>query len=130
MFGRDLQAADTLATDTMLMSFSSGTTGYPKMITHDFTYPLGHISTGVFWHRVEDGGLHFTISDTGWLKSSLGKMYGQWFGESAIFTYDFERFDGVDILEKLDKYKVTTFVPRRCIVLCFKTILVNMIFKS
>ncbi len=101
--------ADTLATDTMLMSFSSGTTGYPKMITHDFTYPLGHISTGVFWHRVEDGGLHFTISDTGWLKSLWGKMYGQWFGESAIFTYDFERFDGVDILEKLDKYKVTTF---------------------
>ncbi|NLL34756.1 MAG: AMP-binding protein [Clostridiales bacterium] len=101
--------ADTLATDTMLMSFSSGTTGYPKMITHDFTYPLGHISTGVFWHRVEDGGLHFTISDTGWLKSLWGKMYGQWFGESAIFTYDFERFDGVDILGKLDKYKVTTF---------------------
>jgi len=100
---------DTTATDTMLMSFSSGTTGYPKMITHDFTYPLGHIMTGVFWHRVEDGGLHFTISDTGWLKSLWGKMYGQWFGESAVFTYDFDKFDGADILSKLEQYKVTTF---------------------
>ena len=100
---------DTKATDTMLMSFSSGTTGYPKMITHDFTYPLGHIMTGVFWHRVEDGGLHFTISDTGWLKSLWGKMYGQWFGESAVFTYDFDRFDGADILSKIEKYWITTF---------------------
>jgi acetyl-CoA synthetase len=99
----------TMATDTMLMSFSSGTTGYPKMILHDFTYPLGHIMTGVFWHRVVDGGLHFTISDTGWLKSLWGKMYGQWLGESAVFTYDFEKFDPTDILSKLDKYKITTF---------------------
>ncbi|MDR1117634.1 MAG: AMP-binding protein [Oscillospiraceae bacterium] len=97
-----------ISTDTMLMSFSSGTTGYPKMITHDFTYPLGHIMTGVFWHRVEEGGLHFTISDTGWLKSLWGKMYGQWFGESAIFTYDFDRFDAKDILEKMEKYEVNT----------------------
>ena len=95
--------------DIMLMSFSSGTTGYPKMVSHDFTYPLGHLMTGVFWHRVEDGGLHFTISDTGWLKSLWGKMYGQWLGESAIFTYDFEKFSGKDILEKLKKYDVTTF---------------------
>jgi acetyl-CoA synthetase len=100
---------NTKATDTMLMSFSSGTTGYPKMITHDFTYPLGHLMTGVFWHRVEDGGLHFTISDTGWLKSLWGKMYGQWMGETAIFTYDFDRFDGADILSKLEKYRITTF---------------------
>jgi acetyl-CoA synthetase len=78
------------------------------MVSHDFTYPLGHILTGVFWHRVEDGGLHFTISDTGWLKSLWGKMYGQWFGESAVFTYDFEKFNGADILSKLDRYKVTT----------------------
>ena len=97
------------STDTMLMSFSSGTTGYPKMVIHDFTYPLGHIMTGVFWHRVVDGGLHFTISDTGWLKSLWGKMYGQWFGESAVLTYDFDKFDGADILSKLEKYKVTTF---------------------
>lgn len=97
------------AKDLMLMAFSSGTTGYPKMIMHDFTYPLGHIVTGVFWHRVEDGGLHFTISDTGWLKSLWGKFYGQWFGESAVLVYDFNKFDGADILSVLEKYKVTTF---------------------
>ncbi len=101
--------ADTMADDTMLMAFSSGTSGYPKIITHNFKYPLGHIMTGVFWHRVVDGGLHFTISDTGWLKSLWGKLYGQWFGESAVFVYDFEKFDGADILEKIEKYKITTF---------------------
>lgn len=99
----------TKANDIMMLSFTSGTNGYPKMIMHDFKYPLGHIMTGVFWHRVVDGGLHFTISDTGWLKSLWGKLYGQWFGESAILVYDFEKFDGADILSKLEKYKVTTF---------------------
>ncbi|MCL2057416.1 MAG: AMP-binding protein [Oscillospiraceae bacterium] len=96
-------------TDMMLMAFSSGTTGYPKMVWHDFTYPLGHIMTGCFWHRCEDGGLHFTISDTGWLKSLWGKMYSQWLSGSAVFTYDFDRFSAPDILEKMEKYKVTTF---------------------
>ncbi len=99
----------TTADDTMLMAFSSGTTGYPKIITHNFKYPLGHIMTGVFWHRVVDGGLHFTISDTGWLKSLWGKIYGQWFGESAVLVYDFDKFDGADILGVLQDYKVTTF---------------------
>ncbi len=99
----------TTCEDTSLMSFTSGTSGYPKIVTHDFRYPLGHIMTGVFWHRVVDGGLHFTISDTGWLKSLWGKMYGQWFGESAILVYDFDKFDGADILSKIEKYKVTTF---------------------
>ncbi|NLL52526.1 MAG: AMP-binding protein [Peptococcaceae bacterium] len=99
----------TKATDIMIMAFSSGTTGYPKMVSHDFTYPFGHLMTGVFWHRVEPGGLHFTISDTGWLKSLWGKLYGQWLGESAVFTYDFDTFSGADILEKLEKYKITTF---------------------
>ena len=98
-----------MADDVMLMSFSSGTSGYPKIISHNFKYPLGHIMTGVFWHRVVDGGLHFTISDTGWLKSLWGKIYGQWFGESAVFVYDFEKFDGADILSKMEKYKITTF---------------------
>lgn len=97
------------ADDMMLMAFSSGTSGYPKIITHNFKYPLGHIMTGVFWHRVVDGGLHLTISDTGWLKSLWGKLYGQWFGESAVLVYDFEKFDAADILGKLEKYKVTTF---------------------
>ncbi len=97
------------ANDIMLMAFTSGTTGYPKMIKHDFTYPLGHIGTGIFWHRVIDGGLHFTISDTGWLKSLWGKFYGQWFGESAVLVYDFDKFNGEQILKILEKYKVTTF---------------------
>ena len=99
----------TKVTDPMIMSFSSGTTGYPKMVLHDFSYPLGHLLTGVFWHRVEDGGLHFTISDTGWLKSLWGKMYGQWLGETAVFTYDFEKFHAGDILQKIADYHVTTF---------------------
>ena len=99
----------TKADAMMLMMFSSGTSGYPKIITHDFKYPLGHIITGVFWHRVIDGGMHFTISDTGWGKSLWGKLYGQWFGESAVFVYDFDKFDGADILEKMEKYEITTF---------------------
>lgn len=106
---RPTGADDTTVDDTMLMAFSSGTTGYPKIITHNFKYPLGHIMTGVFWHRVVDGGIHFTISDTGWLKSLWGKIYGQWFGESAVFVYDFDKFDGADILSKMEKYKITTF---------------------
>ncbi len=109
VFERPTGEMATTVNDTMLMSFSSGTSGYPKIITHDFKYPLGHIMTGVFWHRVVDGGLHFTISDTGWLKSLWGKLYGQWFGESAVLVYDFQKFSGADILEKLEKYEVTTF---------------------
>jgi len=103
--GKDATKAD----DMMLMAFSSGTTGYPKIITHNFKYPLGHIMTGVFWHRVVDGGLHFTISDTGWLKSLWGKFYGQWFGESAVLVYDFDRFDPVSVLKVMEKHRVTTF---------------------
>ncbi len=95
--------------EMMLMAFSSGTTGYPKMVWHDYTYPLGHILTGCFWHRCEEGGLHLTISDTGWLKSLWGKMYSQWLAGSAVFTYDFVKFDAKDILEKIAKYRVTTF---------------------
>ena len=91
--------AATTVKDTMIINFSSGTTGYP----------LGHIMTGVFWHHVVDGGVHFTVSDTGWAKSLWGKYYGQWMGESVIMVYDFDKFDGADILSKLEKYKVTTF---------------------
>jgi len=101
--------ADTRVTDPLIMAFSSGTTGYPKMVLHDHSYPLAHLMTGVFWHRVEEGGLHFTISDTGWLKSLWGKMYGQWLGESAVFTYDFEKFRADDMLDKIARYRVTTF---------------------
>ncbi len=95
--------------DIQMIAFSSGTTGYPKIITHDFTYPLGHIMTGVFWHRVVDGGLHFTVSDSGWMKCMWGKFYGQWFGETALFVYDFEKFDGKKILEMIERFKITTF---------------------
>ncbi len=102
-------ARNNLKSDMMLMAFSSGTTGYPKMVWHDYTYPLGHIITGCFWHRCEPGGLHFTISDTGWLKSLWGKMYSQWLAGSAIFAYDFDKFSAPDILEKIEKYKITTF---------------------
>ncbi len=101
--------AATTVDDTMIINFSSGTTGYPKIIAHDFKYPLGHIMTGVFWHHVVDGGVHFTVSDTGWAKSLWGKYYGQWMGESVIMVYDFDKFDGADILSKLEKYRVTTF---------------------
>ena len=100
---------NNIKSDRMLMAFSSGTTGYPKMVWHDYTYPLGHVMTGCFWHRCQEGGLHFTISDTGWLKSLWGKMYSQWMAGSAVFTYDFDQFSAPDILEKIAKYKITTF---------------------
>jgi len=106
---RPTGAEGTVATDPMLMCFSSGTTGYPKMVLHDHTLPLGHLFTGVFWHRVEDGKLHFTISDTGWMKCMWGKFYGQWFGEATLFIYDFDKFNGADILKKICDYKITTF---------------------
>ncbi|MDR1696049.1 MAG: AMP-binding protein [Endomicrobium sp.] len=102
-------ARNNVKSDMMLMAFSSGTTGYPKMVWHDYTYPLGHIMTGCFWHRCEPGGLHLTISDTGWLKSLWGKMYSQWLAGSAVFAYDFDKFSAPDILEKIEKYKITTF---------------------
>ena len=115
-FDREMEAAgetpvarNNVKTDMMLMAFSSGTTGYPKMVWHDYTYPLGHIMTGCFWHRCEEDGLHFTISDTGWLKSLWGKMYSQWLAGSAVFTYDFDKFSAPDILEKIAKYKITSF---------------------
>lgn len=97
------------ASDPMLIYFTSGTTGYPKMAMHDFLYPLGHILTARFWHTNSPDGLHFTISDTGWAKAGWGKIYGQWLSECAIFVYDFERFNAKEILEKLQSYKITTF---------------------
>ena len=93
----------------MLMYFTSGTTGYPKMVLHDFCYPLGHIPTARYWHRVQQEGLHFSISDTGWGKAAWGKIYGQWLCEAPVFTYDFDRFHAQDILQKIQQYRVTTF---------------------
>ena len=95
--------------DAMLMFFSSGTTGYPKIATHSYKYPLGHYITAKYWHGVSDNGLHFTISDTGWGKALWGKLYGQWLCEGAVFTYDFDRFHAADILPMFAKYQITTF---------------------
>lgn len=95
--------------DPMLIYFTSGTTGYPKMAMQDFLYPLGHIATAKLWHGTQDGGLHFTISDTGWAKSAWGKIYGQWLTGSAVMVYDFERFNAREILDILQKYDICTF---------------------
>ena len=104
------RTADTAAgNDIMLMFFTSGTTGYPKIAQHTFTYPLGHYVTAKYWHGVQDDGLHFTISDTGWGKALWGKLYGQWMAEGAVFTYDFDRFDASVILPMFAKYHITTF---------------------
>ena len=95
--------------DTMLMYFTSGTSGYPKIATHNYKYPLGHFHTAKYWHNVDPDGLHFTISDTGWAKAMWGKLYGQWLCEAATFVYDFDRFDAAEILPMFAKYQITTF---------------------
>ncbi len=95
--------------DLMLMFFTSGTSGYPKIAAHSYKYPLGHFHTAKYWHNVDPDGLHFTISDTGWAKSMWGKFYGQWLCEAATFVYDFDRFDASDILPMFAKYGITTF---------------------
>ena len=95
--------------DPMLMLFTSGTTGYPKMAMHSYKYALGHYVTARYWHLCERNGLHFTISETGWGKALWGKLYGQWLCEGAVFTYDFDRFDAADILPMFAKYNITTF---------------------
>ena len=94
--------------DTMLMYFTSGTTGEPKMVAHDFTYPLGHITTGSFWHNLHEGSLHLTIADTGWGKAVWGKLYGQMIAGANIFVYDHEKFTPADILEKIQDCKFTS----------------------
>ncbi|MCR5566250.1 MAG: AMP-binding protein [Clostridiales bacterium] len=95
--------------DLMLMYFTSGTTGYPKIAAHSYKHPLGHLHTAKYWHCVNPNGLHLTISDTGWAKAGWGKIYGQWLCEAAIFVYDFDRFDAADILPLFAKYNITTF---------------------
>ncbi len=95
--------------DPMLMFFTSGTSGYPKIAAHNYKYPLGHFITAKYWHQVNPDGLHLTISDTGWAKAMWGKMYGQWLCEGANFVYDFDRFDAEKILPMFKKYGITTF---------------------
>ncbi len=108
-FGRPTGDEAVRNDDIMLLYFTSGTTGMPKMVLHDFTYPLGHISTAKYWQCVQENGLHLTVSDTGWMKSMWGKIYGQWLCGSAVFTYDHEKFNPKDLLEVMIKHKVTTF---------------------
>jgi len=95
--------------DPMLMLFTSGTTGYPKMAMHSYKYALGHYVTAKYWHLCQRNGLHFTISETGWGKALWGKLYGQWLCEGAVFTYDFDRFDAEKILPMFAQYNITTF---------------------
>lgn len=95
--------------DISLLYFTSGTTGHPKMVAHDFVYPLGHIVTAKYWQCVQEGGLHLTVAETGWAKAVWGKIYGQWLAGSAVFVYDYERFQAPELLKMIAKYKVTTF---------------------
>lgn len=99
----------TKATDPMLLYFTSGTTGYPKGVVHDHTYPLAHIVTAKFWQQAEDNGLHFTVAETGWAKASWGKLYGQWLVGSAVMVYDFDNFDPCQLANVINRYKVTSF---------------------
>ncbi|MCI9272342.1 MAG: AMP-binding protein [Clostridiales bacterium] len=101
--------AVTAATDPMLLYFTSGTTGMPKMVWHDYTYPIAHIVTAKYWHNVLPDGLHLTLSDTGWMKAMWGKLYGQWFMEAGIFVCDFDKFTPSELLPLFKKYNITTF---------------------
>ncbi len=105
-----LERVNTALDDEFLVYFTSGTTGYPKMVSHNYLYPLGHIYTAKFWQQVVDDGLHFTVAETGWAKCSWGKIYGQWLAGTAIFVYDyFGKFTPTDLLVHIPKYKITTF---------------------
>ncbi|MBQ0014494.1 MAG: AMP-binding protein [Oscillospiraceae bacterium] len=107
---RYLRTADSACgDDPMIMFFTSGTSGYPKMALHSCKYPLGHFHTAKYWHCVRSNGVHLTISDTGWGKALWGKLYGQWMYEGAIFVYDFDRFNAADILPLFAQYGITTF---------------------
>ena len=108
-------ASDTLmrhateADDPMMLYFTSGTTGEPKGVIHDFTYPLAHIATAKYWQQAEDDGLHFTVAETGWAKASWGKIYGQWLVGSAVMVYDFDNFDPKQLTNVINRYGVTSF---------------------
>ena len=95
--------------DTMLMYFTSGTSGEPKMVAHDSLYAMGHLTTGVFWHNLHEGSLHLTVADTGWGKAVWGKFYGQWFAGATVFVFDHEKFNADTLLRQIEKYHVTSF---------------------
>ena len=108
-FPRPSGDSATSNSDIMLLYFTSGTTGMPKMVQHDFTYPLGHILTAKYWQNVQEDGLHLTVADTGWAKAVWGKIYGQWIAGCAVFVYDYERFEPRKLLDVLVKYGITSF---------------------
>ena len=95
--------------DSMLMYFTSGTSGEPKMVAHDFLYAMGHLTTGVYWHNLSEDSIHLTVADTGWGKAVWGKMYGQWFAGAAVFVFDHEKFTADKILRQIEKYRITSF---------------------
>lgn len=95
--------------DISLLYFTSGTTGQPKMVAHDFTYPLAHIITASYWHNLDENSLHLTLADTGWGKAVWGKLYGQWIAGANVFVYDFDKFTPVDVLHMINNYKITSF---------------------
>ena len=103
------ERVETNADDPMMLYFTSGTTGYPKGVIHDYKYPLAHIVTAKYWQQAEDGGLHFTVAETGWAKASWGKIYGQWLVGSAVMVYDFDNFDPKQLTTIINKYGVTSF---------------------
>lgn len=95
--------------DTMLVYFTSGTSGKPKMVAHDFLYALGHLTTGVFWHNLSEDSIHLTVADTGWGKAVWGKLYGQWFAGAAVFVFDHKKFAADSMLRKIEEYRITSF---------------------
>ncbi len=108
-FGSDFERIETAASDPMIIYFTSGTTGYPKGVIHDYTYPLAHIVTAKYWQQAEDNGLHFTVAETGWAKASWGKIYGQWLIGSAVMVYDFDNFEPKQLTAVINRYGVTSF---------------------
>lgn len=105
----ELERIPTLATDPMMLYFTSGTTGNPKGVIHAHTYPLAHIVTAKYWQQAEDNGLHFTVAETGWAKASWGKIYGQWLVGSAVMVYDFDNFEPKQLTHIINRYGVTSF---------------------
>ena len=103
------QKGQNRVTDNFLMYFTSGTSGEPKMVMHDFSYPLAHILTARYWHNLHDGSLHLTVADTGWGKAVWGKLYGQWFAGATVFVYDHEKFTAEKIMRQIEKYHITSF---------------------